>query len=190
MESIGKKLLTWLKVNFTSQKIIRNSTAALEWLLSCSYSYKSKETFKSLPDSSEKDPFFLLQPHLTDFWESWWWVLALPSTSPPFRLGALNTSLTLHLLLQISSFPSSSEISVVLSEYNLTLRTTPTLIVSYSKLFDHVLSSSWAHPKGQSSYSSEKRKSGLQYPFEKSPSSLQDIWLWNGFLCHLEIFSN
>lgn len=81
---------------------------------------------------------------------------------------------------------SSSEISVVLSEYDLTPPTTRTLVHFYSKLFD--VSSAWAHPKGQSSYSSEKGKPGLQCPFEKRPRSLQDIWPWNGFLCDLEIF--
>lgn len=59
VESIGRKLLTWLKVNFTPQKVIRNSRAALERLLSCSYSYESRETCKSLPGSSGnvKDTF-------------------------------------------------------------------------------------------------------------------------------------
>lgn len=30
MESVGRKFLTWLKVNFIPQKVIRNSRAALE----------------------------------------------------------------------------------------------------------------------------------------------------------------
>ena len=39
-----QKVADLAEVNFTPQKIIRNSRAALEQLLSCSYSYESKET--------------------------------------------------------------------------------------------------------------------------------------------------
>lgn len=106
MESIGRKLLTWLKVNFTPQKPIRNSRAALEWLLTCSYSYESKETCKSLPGSSGevKDPFSfsnLISLIFGEASDEFWHCLQLL----PFRLKALNTSLMLHLLFQILPFP-------------------------------------------------------------------------------------
>lgn len=39
VESIGRRLLTLLKFNFTPQKVIRNSRAALKLLLTCGYSY-------------------------------------------------------------------------------------------------------------------------------------------------------
>lgn len=69
MESIGRKLLTWLSANFTPQKVTRNSRAALELLLTCSYSYESKETCKFLPGSSGKVKVSF--SFSTDFWENW-----------------------------------------------------------------------------------------------------------------------